>query len=216
MNWPGADFFGRFLLLALLVFYGCTIVRSLQLKRRGILVHQPAAPRGTRGRRWDFLNFLVPTVRSYEIIACAWPLKWHLLPAGLRTPLFDFIPLKIGGVIAWTAALAVYLWAQASLGKNWRIGTVTDAALVTQGAFAWSRHPIYLAFALMAVGTFGIFSTVGFLLLAGVSLALLRRQVLREEAVLHRIYGLAYEDYCQRTGRYLTMRLRIKPNRNRP
>ena len=216
MSWPGADFFSRFLLLALFTFYVIAIVRGVQLKRRGIRVNQPTAAKGIAERALVFLNRIVPTVRSYEIIACAWPLKFHLLPACLQTALFDFLPLKIIGVIAWVAALAIYLWAQASMGKNWRIGTATDAALVTSGAFAWSRHPIYLAFALMAVGTFAIFSTGEFLLLAVISLALLHRQIVREEKVLHALHGQAYQDYCQRTCRYLTMRLRLGTNRNHP
>ncbi len=215
MSGSGADFFGRFLLLVLAIFYVIAIVRGFQLNRHGLRVHQPTRAASFGERMLDSLNRLVPTLRNYEIVASAWPLKFHLFPAALQTPLFDFWPLKLVGVLAWIGALTIYFLAQMSMGRHWRIGTATDAALVTSGAFAYSRHPIYLAFALMAVGTTMIFSSIGFFLLAGLSLALLQRQIIREEKALCQLHGRAYEDYCQRTSRYLTMRLRFKPNRHR-
>jgi protein-S-isoprenylcysteine O-methyltransferase Ste14 len=201
MHWPGDVFFGRFLLISLLVFYLWAAIKGWLLNRRGVRVHKQTASIGIMG----FLNRFVPTIRSYEIVACAWPLKWHLFPALLRTPLLDFLPLKIFGVILWLIALSLYAWAQASMGTAWRIGTSTDATLVTRGIFHWSRHPIYVGFLLMAWGTVGIYTQPSFILLAVVSTGLLQHQITQEEIFLNRHFGAAYRDYCQRTSRYFTI-----------
>jgi protein-S-isoprenylcysteine O-methyltransferase Ste14 len=89
------------------------------------------------------------------------------------------------------------------MSHRWRIGTTTDAGLVTDGIFAQSRHPIYAAFALMATGTSCIYPNGGFLLLGAISLVLLHRQARQEEQFLHQLHGKAYADYCRQTRRWL-------------
>ena len=201
MHWPGEDFFDRFLLVSLLVFYLWAAIKGWLLNRRGVTVND----QNSSGRLASFLNRFIPTLRSYEIIACAWPLKLHLFPALLRTPLLDCLPLKIFGVLLWLAALGLYVWAQVSMGQAWRIGTSTDATLVTRGIFRWSRHPIYVGFLLMAWGTVGIYTQPSFVILASISTGLLHHQITQEEIFLHRHFGTAYRDYCQRTSRYFTI-----------
>lgn len=202
MSWPGADTCSRFLLVALAFFYGIAIVRGLQVRQSHVSSKPGTIGTAIPDRIASALNCIVPTLRSYEIIAFAWPLNFHLFPAGLRVPLVESSTLKIIGVILWTIALILYVWAQASMGRNWRVGTATDAELVTSGAFAWLRHPIYLAFGLMAWGTTGIFPNGGFLLLAVISLGLLQRQALGEERFLKQAYGVRYDDYCRNVGRW--------------
>ena len=202
MTWPGADFPSRFLLVALTFFYGAAILRGFQLKRICIRVEQPTLPAGIIDRVADGLNRIVPTLRSFEIIAFAWPLPFHLFPACLRISWLNLPLLKWVGVITWCGALLIYLWAQMSMGDNWRIGLQTDAQLVTHGAFAWSRHPIYVGFAMMAMGTFCVFPNGGFFLLAAASVALLQRQAAREEKILLQHYGQPYADYCRHARRW--------------
>jgi len=201
MHWPGADFFDRFLLASLLGFYLWAAVKGWRLNRSGVKVNESNSPVSLA----SFLNRFIPTLRSYEIIACAWPLKLHFLPTLLRDPLTDFLPLKIGGALLWLAALGLYIWAQLSMGQDWRIGTSTDAALVTRGALRHSRHPIYLAFLLMAWGTAAIYLQPAFLLLAVISSWLLYYQMGQEEDFLQQHFGQTYRDYCQRTSRYFTI-----------
>jgi protein-S-isoprenylcysteine O-methyltransferase Ste14 len=75
--------------------------------------------------------------------------------------------------------------------------------LITTGVFAFSRNPIYVAFAFILLGQFLIFSNwiVLAYLIAGVWL--FHRQVLREEGFLKDHYGQEYAAYCQRVRRYL-------------
>lgn len=92
-----------------------------------------------------------------------------------------------------------------SFGRSFRVGIDIEHsdALVTTGIFAVSRNPIYVAFALVLLGQFLLFSNwiVSAYLLAAA--ALFHRQVLREEQHLKARHGRQYLDYCRRVRRYL-------------
>jgi protein-S-isoprenylcysteine O-methyltransferase Ste14 len=108
-------------------------------------------------------------------------------------------------VVACAAGLVLLLWSLISFRQSFRIGIDTDRpdTLITSGIFAFSRNPIYVAFALVLIGEFLIFPSWIFLAyIAGFSL-LVHRQVLREEDYLKAHYGQEYLDYCQRVGRYV-------------
>jgi protein-S-isoprenylcysteine O-methyltransferase Ste14 len=75
--------------------------------------------------------------------------------------------------------------------------------LVTTGAFAYSRNPIYVAFASVLVGEFLIFPSWILLAYLVAGIWLFNRQVLREEVYLASHYGQEYADYCARARRYL-------------
>jgi protein-S-isoprenylcysteine O-methyltransferase Ste14 len=79
-----------------------------------------------------------------------------------------------------------------------------NATLITSGPYRWIRHPLY---------TFGIVSLVALTFMTGLwwvgvlALPLVVFFVLwripREEAKLIEVFGDAYRDYMQRTGRFL-------------
>ena len=75
--------------------------------------------------------------------------------------------------------------------------------LVTTGAFAHSRNPIYVAFAFILLGQFLIFSNWILLLYLGAAIWLFHRQVLREEDFLKQYYGEEFIEYCEAVRRYL-------------
>jgi protein-S-isoprenylcysteine O-methyltransferase Ste14 len=74
--------------------------------------------------------------------------------------------------------------------------------LITDGVFAFSRNPIYVAFAIILVGEFLIFPNWVSLIFLGAGACLLHRQVLREEEYLGTHYGQAYAEYRRRVRRY--------------
>jgi protein-S-isoprenylcysteine O-methyltransferase Ste14 len=76
--------------------------------------------------------------------------------------------------------------------------------LVTDGVYRWTRHPIYVAFDLLFVGTFMVLGRFIFLVLALVLLLLLHTYMLREERFLTDLYGRSYRDYCGLVGRYFS------------
>lgn len=168
---------------------------------QGVAKGQEPAPRCRRVTDRDRVGILVPPP-AYPLAALAagWALqRWLPLPA---------VPpaARVAGAALAAAAVAVALWAVATLVRH---RTPLDpyrptTAIVRAGPYAWSRNPIYLAF---AVGEAGIGLALGWwwpLALAPLVLLLLHvRVVRREEAYLARKFGAEYEAYRQRTRRWI-------------
>jgi protein-S-isoprenylcysteine O-methyltransferase Ste14 len=82
---------------------------------------------------------------------------------------------------------------------------------MTAGAFAFSRNPIYVAFAFNLIGQFLIFPNWMLLVYLGAGTWLFHRQILREEGFMKQHYGQQYAEYCRRVRRYLSTKSRLPP-----
>lgn len=109
------------------------------------------------------------------------------------------------GVILCLLGLSLFLYSLISFGKSFRVGIDEDkpGALITTGAFAISRNPIYSAFALVLLGEFLIYPNWILLLYLTVGIWVFNRQVLLEEQSLRKTYGEEYDRYCKKVRRYL-------------
>jgi len=77
-------------------------------------------------------------------------------------------------------------------------------ALVTEGAFRYSRNPGYLGLIVLAVGVAILFDNPWVLLAIVPAAAITHYQViLKEEAVLEREFGDAYRQYKNRVRRWI-------------
>ena len=104
------------------------------------------------------------------------------------------------------AALALFVWATATMGRNWSLvaRTRSDHRLVTAGPFARVRHPIYTALALILIAMAVAMGHVWRLPPALAVYALgtwLRVRI--EERLLHAMFGAAYRDYAARVRRFV-------------
>lgn len=101
-------------------------------------------------------------------------------------------------LIAGGTALAA--WATRAAGE-------TDLArpdrLVTDGPYAVSRHPMYLAWTAIFLGTALVMRAAWLLLLVPLLVVLTRRELEREEERLAEAFGAAYSAYRARVRRYL-------------
>jgi protein-S-isoprenylcysteine O-methyltransferase Ste14 len=97
------------------------------------------------------------------------------------------------------------MWSLVSFGQSFRVGIDTEhpGKLITTGVFALSRNPMYMAFALIMLGQFLIFSNWIPLVYLVAAIWLFHRQVIREEGFLKQHYGQEYVDYCNRVRRYV-------------
>jgi protein-S-isoprenylcysteine O-methyltransferase Ste14 len=127
--------------------------------------------------------------------------------AGLQpVGLLDHRWLQITGLGMALTGIGAVLVAQLHMGASWRIGVdpAEHTALVTGGAFAVTRNPIFTAMAatgtgltLMAPNTIAILATATLL-------AALHLQVRRvEEPYLLQTHGAAYAAYAARVGRFV-------------
>jgi protein-S-isoprenylcysteine O-methyltransferase Ste14 len=110
------------------------------------------------------------------------------------------------GVVLAVAGIAGTLATQLQMGASWRIGVdaAERTALVTTGAFAWVRNPIFTAMSVTGAGlalmTPNVVALCGFATLL-VALQLQVRVV--EEPYLVATHGSAYAEYAASTGRFL-------------
>lgn len=120
-----------------------------------------------------------------------------------------FAELDLVRGVGWCAlAVAVALTGWAIHGFRRHRTTIRPdqaaSTLMTDGAFAFSRNPLYLAETLALAGAALAFNRLSLLLAATVfALAVDRLAIRAEEAHLERRFGDAYRAYCARVGRWL-------------
>jgi protein-S-isoprenylcysteine O-methyltransferase Ste14 len=181
--------------LTILLLLGMVLSRVFLLRRQGIV-----AMKFGETHRTDFLILPFVFFYFYTLFAAAfgWPTVSH-------QEFFQSESVAWIGVLLCLAALLLMLWSLVSFRRSFRVGIDTDQpdVLITDGAFAFSRNPIYVAFIMMATGQFLIFPNWIPLIYLGGAAWLIHRQVLREEEFMRGHYGEAYADYCNRVRRYL-------------
>jgi protein-S-isoprenylcysteine O-methyltransferase Ste14 len=181
--------------LTIVLMLGMVLARVVILRRQGV--------RAMNFGRQDRTDFLIPPFAFfYFYLVFANAFGW---------PTIGLPPLFASSTAAWLGAasclggLLLLLWSLVSFGRSFRVGIDDERPdrLVTDGIFAWSRNPIYVAFWLILSGQFLV--SPNWLLLAYLAAAtwLFHRQVRREEAYLAQHYGAEYAEYCRRVRRYL-------------
>ncbi|MVX62108.1 isoprenylcysteine carboxylmethyltransferase family protein [Clostridium chromiireducens] len=108
------------------------------------------------------------------------------------------IPLYITGIIL--IALGVILWVQAVLiskiDKN-----IAENKLVTTGAYAWVRNPIYSAFAIIFTGVLCLQNNLVLLIIPFIYWIFMSMLVRKEEVVLEKTFGQEYLLYKSKVNR---------------
>lgn len=117
------------------------------------------------------------------------------------------IPIWLRGVgvaLAGCSGLLLW-WTFHNLGPNLTDTVVTrkQHTLVTSGPYRFVRHPFYLAFLIGLVGG-GLAMANWFILLSGcIPFGFIVARTKIEEAKLVERFGVEYEDYMRRVGRFL-------------
>lgn len=137
------------------------------------------------------------------------------LVVGLASPIAGLLgmdPLVDSTALAWfgaaTATIGVLLTllAQLSMGDSWRIGVDENERtdLVTEGAFALARNPIFTAMVVTAVGlTLMVPNALAVIGFAALLLALELQVRGVEEPYLLDAHGASYRSYASRVGRFV-------------
>ena len=181
--------------LTIALLLGMVLVRAVMLRSRGI---EPI-----HFGKLDKTDFLIPPFALfyfYILAAAAFD-----LPIPSRQTFFQADLIAWIGVLLCLAGLALFLWSLISFGRSFRVGIDVERPdqLVTTGAFAFTRNPLYVAYAIVLIGQFLIFPNWIMLLFLGGAAWLFHRQVLREEDFLKKHYGEDYAEYCGRVRRYV-------------
>ncbi len=186
---------GYFAALTIVLMLGMVLTRVLLMKRKGI--------EAMNFGKIDKTDFLIPPFALFYF--------YLVFAAAFNFPAVSTQEFFHSGVIPWVGALfclaglLLLLWSLVSFGRSFRVGIDKDHPdkLITTGVFAFSRNPIYVAFASILLGQFLIFSNWILLVYIGGAIWLFHRQVLREEDYLKKHYGREYSEYCNRVRRYI-------------
>jgi protein-S-isoprenylcysteine O-methyltransferase Ste14 len=184
-----------FAALTLLLLVGMVWGRVLLMSRKGI--------RAMKFGETDKKDFLIPPFALfyfYIVFVAAFG-----FPTVSRQEFFPSGIVSWFGVLLCVAGLSLLFLSLVSFGKSFRVGIDSDQPdkLVTTGVFAFSRNPIYVAFELVLLGQFLVFSNWILLVYILAAAWLIQRQISREEGYLKAHYGQQYQEYCNRVRRYL-------------
>ena len=141
-------------------------------------------------------------------------LQWLLLALVAMLALHVFLPLArvVPRALFWPGAgvlAAGLLLSNVAAIRLRRAGTpletdLTPTVLLTDGVFAFSRHPVYLGMLLLLAGQATMLGTVGAILpWPAFWLWLHWRYIGAEERVMLATFGEAYAQYRRRVGRWL-------------
>jgi protein-S-isoprenylcysteine O-methyltransferase Ste14 len=112
---------------------------------------------------------------------------------------------RTAGLILTVAGVAATLAAQLHMGTSWRVGVDPDerTTLVTNGAFALARNPIFTAMTATSLGLALMVPNPIALTATAVLVTSIQIQVRAvEEPYLARTHGPAYTQYATRVGRF--------------
>jgi protein-S-isoprenylcysteine O-methyltransferase Ste14 len=168
------------------------VIAVLALLRRR-LKPSPTLSR-IRGWRW-----YVPVVLL--------PIEWLLPPAliALRVGEIDagWLPGRFVGLAIGLAGAVLLVWAFVLLGRLMihEAAVREDHALIESGPYRFVRHPVYVGYLALLLGSGVASLNVCLCLLWPVSLLGILIQAASEEQLLRERFGHDYERYFRRTGR---------------
>jgi len=177
----------------LLLMAACIRNNQLGLVRIAMLIQVLAQVVTMFARREPVRITFNPLYWVLAFVATYWP----FLSIGLNTPGRAIVPIWLADATS-LVSLAILLYARFSLGRN--IGFVpAQRRLVTDGAYAYVRHPIYTGIFVAYLGVvMSLFSPVNLLLsLIGVVLFMVKSLV--EERFLAQ--DPQYQQYMRQTRR---------------
>ncbi len=125
-----------------------------------------------------------------------WVLKFHFI---------DMAWIKIFAMIIMCFAFLLNIFFTISVGKSIKAGLHSNETpkLVTSGIYGYIRHPGYLAFLAMSLGSFLIVPNLITVILLIYTWVVIYGHTLEEEQKLLKIYGEAYKNYQSQVGRYV-------------
>ncbi len=134
--------------LTLVLMLGIVLTRVFLLRQQGI-----QAMKFGDIDKTDF--FIPPFALFYFYVVLAAAFNW---PTVNKQEFFHSEIISWTGVLFCFAGLLLLLWSVVSFRQSFRVGIDADHPdrLITDGVFAFSRNPIYVAFAIILIGEFFI------------------------------------------------------------
>jgi protein-S-isoprenylcysteine O-methyltransferase Ste14 len=149
------------------------------------------------------LGHLLPTAAALLL------LLWPAPPGALARAWLDG-PARWLGTALTAAGLLLTVWARRHLGRHWSaaVGLKREHALVREGPYRWSRHPIYAGFLAAFLGTAAAGGRLSGLVAAALAALVYWRKLRREDALLAERFGAEHERWSAGAGAFWPRRRR--------
>ena|SRR2546425_6361969 len=149
----------------------------------------------------DAIEFGAPTVLAVGLALDGFTGRALLYAAGWSIPLPFSEGFQVLGAVLLLVGLPLFTVGAYLTGRYVYSRPRAERPLLQKGPYRFIRHPIYLAFMLVAAGF--ILFALNLVMLPLVYIFTAIRYPKREEPELIELYGDAYREYQQRTGRFL-------------
>ena len=169
---------------------GCWLVLLLFFIRYGLLalVNSSALPRAAHFAMMD---------KEEQVPYLLYQAASVLIPAILCfLPVRADSPVGFSGLVIFLAGTGLLAWSAVDFART------PAGSISRQGAYRFSRHPMYIAYFLFFLGSALMASSWVLLALAAIFQLCAHRLILAEERWCLLTYGQVYADYMHRTGRY--------------
>lgn len=154
-----------------------------------------ASPRGLR-----LVKVVKVTILLGIMAQTAWAIKADVLPI-LAAP----FPLRVIGVVLFTAGLAIAMLGRIHLGDNWSdietAQVMRRQSVVANGVYAYIRHPIYVGDLLLLLGI-ELSLNSWLVVVIGLLAPIVLWKAVREEKMLA-LELPGYGAYCDQTKRFI-------------
>lgn len=175
--------------LAWLAFFVYWFLSALHVKK--LKTKEPVR------QRLAYLLGMVFAVLLLDALAPRIFFRWRFIP---RLPWVDFLAAALT-----VAGIAFAIWARAHIGQYWSatVALREGHQLIRTGPYAHIRHPIYSGALLALAGTCIYWGNYQAIVLFGVVLTGFMMKARKEEALLAREFGAAFEEHRKHTGFFL-------------
>jgi protein-S-isoprenylcysteine O-methyltransferase Ste14 len=199
------SFLNIWVLTLFALFYIVFIGRSVMLYRH-FSINPFVLGKGKRGpqRLVEVLFFIGLLYWTWETLNVAAAFGHRILPGFFYQQAPFPVIIKAAGCGLLLLGFVLFGWALFSLGSSWRIGIDrhTPGGLITSGAFAISRNPIFVAVDCYFLGVALIYGNLLFGLLFLIAAGGIHYQILQEERFLAERYECQYVEYRNKVRRY--------------
>lgn len=184
-------------------YWACVGAMTIRVRRRTRKLSGIVPSQGVEQLMWVVW---VPLVVLWMVLpyvaAAASSLPWQL-PAFAREMPMLLLRWLAAGVGLTCLGLSIHCWRR--MGRNWRMAIAPDqqTELVTTGLYRLVRHPIYALSILLMTCTVVVVPTLPVAAMAVVHIGLMLTKARNEERFLAGRHGPAYQQYMQRTGRFV-------------
>jgi len=149
--------------------------------------------------RWMWLIW-IPNIIAWMVLSwqpSSRPAAFHELPLA--------VAVRYAAALMSIAALVLTSHCWFVMGSNWSMAVTPkkSTSLIRTGAFGVVRHPIYALSLLLMLATVITVANWSILLVGGIHAVMIVAKTISEERYLRQVHGIAYEQYCQISGRYL-------------